>query len=371
MSLGCYILKGKELLINKEVVLDKSRHVKPPNHNQSPDVIYIYGLENEEKLIDLIFSVGEDHRLGVCMLIFSTLEVHYSDLVYNTFEILKKNDIGLYNNLKSIIEPSSKKELKVPVENDNTNFCTNCGAKISIKNKFCTVCGKKYIKSISSENDYPIKKITGKKESIKLEDLESSNINEDRADFAKSKKPNLGKNVTNYPKQDKNLIFLFIVTVVVITVGIVLSKSDSKNSKNLSLSNDYETLTIFNETDETISVAIGFKKEIFSTRSNNKRSKGWIIIKPNDEVLLDLKEELVHSSYYDKGILWMYAESDSYVWQGDDDKFWIKYFDSFNIDFSEKKYGLLLDNSSNDNSSLKGFFEVELTAKNTEFSFTE
>ena len=94
MSLGCFIISTKNILINKEAVKDKTRHVSPEKLIINEDSIFIYGDEDENQLIKKILSVEGVHRYSVFSLIFVTLNVYYKNRVKNTLNKLKKVDIN-------------------------------------------------------------------------------------------------------------------------------------------------------------------------------------------------------------------------------------------------------------------------------------
>jgi len=111
MSLGCYIISKKEILINEEAVKDKLSYVTPKDLHLNDDIIYIYGDENENQLIEKILSVeGVEHRYSICSLIFVTLNIHYKERVKKTFNILKKIDLPTYNMAKPLLGLDNEKE---------------------------------------------------------------------------------------------------------------------------------------------------------------------------------------------------------------------------------------------------------------------
>ena len=122
MSLGCYIISKKEILINKEAVKNTLSHVTPKDLHLNYDIIYIYGDENENQLIEKILSVeGVEHRYSICSLIFVTLNIHYKERVKKTFNILKKIDLPTYNMAKPLLGLDNEKEkiqVKEKIESD-------------------------------------------------------------------------------------------------------------------------------------------------------------------------------------------------------------------------------------------------------------
>ena len=151
MSLGCYIISKKKILINKEAVKDKSRYVSPEKLIINEDSIFIYGDEDENQLIEKILSVKGVHRYGVFSLIFGTLNVYYENRVENTLNKLKKVDINTYNEVKQLLY-TDKKNTEIPKTINNplkNKFCVNCGTEIISKNRFCTNCGSEIFSSNS------------------------------------------------------------------------------------------------------------------------------------------------------------------------------------------------------------------------------
>ena len=123
MSLGCYIISKKKILLNKELIKDKSLHVSPRKKVINDDAIFIYGDEDETQLVEKILSVDGDHRLSVFSLIFTTLEIYYAERVENTLNKLKKYDLNTYN------------KLKIHYYSDDRNKQTNQNINKSFKDK--------------------------------------------------------------------------------------------------------------------------------------------------------------------------------------------------------------------------------------------
>ena len=126
MSLGCYIISKKEILINKEAVKNTLSHVTPKDLHLNDDIIHIYGDENENQLIEKILSVeGVEHRYSICSLIFVTLNIHYKERVKKTFNILKKIDLPTYNMAKQLLGLDNEKEkiqVKKKIESDFPSY---------------------------------------------------------------------------------------------------------------------------------------------------------------------------------------------------------------------------------------------------------
>jgi hypothetical protein len=100
--LGFYIKEKKEIIINKDAVLESGRKEIVAENNPSNDSnrVCIYGNESSEQLIEIIMNNEVEHRLSICLLIFSTKNVFFNSLVKETFLKLKQIDINLYKELE-------------------------------------------------------------------------------------------------------------------------------------------------------------------------------------------------------------------------------------------------------------------------------
>ena len=101
-GLGFYIKEKKEIIINKDAVLESGRKeiVAENNPSNDPNRVCIYGNESSEQLVEIIMNNEVEHRLSICLLIFSTKNVFFNSLVKETFLKLKQIDIILYKELE-------------------------------------------------------------------------------------------------------------------------------------------------------------------------------------------------------------------------------------------------------------------------------
>jgi|TARA_B110000908_G_scaffold31796_1_gene37860 ribosomal protein S27AE len=347
MSLGCYIISKKKILINKEAVKDKTRHVSPEKLIINEDSIFIYGDEDENQLIKKILSVEGVHRYGVFSLIFVTLNVYYKNRVKNTLNKLKKVDINTYNEVKRLLYTDKKNtEITKIINNPLKNkFCTNCGTKIISKNRFCTNCGSE----IFSSNSPIIKS----KSELKNPKLDVKNKNDRKSSYV----------IISI------ILILGFIGVFSINKHLGVSQGESTTNKILEESQIFETVTLTNKSNISINVSLGFRdsdRDVFK-----KGSIGWYTVEPNDNKVIDLLLELKDEKYSRGGDLWLYARSidGESIWAGDGDdyvnsEFWVDDYKSFYL----KSYWKPREKG---NLSIKTFFKIQLEAPNTNFSFTE
>jgi len=370
MSLGCYIISKKEILINKEAVKDKSRYVSPEKLIINEDLIFIYGDEDENQLIEKILSVEVVHRYGVFSLIFGTLNVYYKDRVKNTLNKLKKADINTYNEVKRLLYTDSKisgssKSMNKALVN---KFCTNCGTKIIEENKFCTTCGEKIIiKPTLSNFEKPkhIKSDFSADQNIKNIELVHQAKIKNAIKNHENKKEKVSEGTNN--NNNNTLIVIFSIMFVILLSVILFNSYNSNGS--------FETVTLTNESNTKIYVSLGFRDLEKDTYS--KGSVGWYVIEPNDNLVIDLLLELGDQKYSRSGDLWLYAKSSDgeSKWSGDEKSVLIideASNSNFFVDDYERFY-LESYYKPNQKSSLstKAFFKISLETPNTNFSFTE
>jgi hypothetical protein len=348
MSLGCYIISKKKILINKEAVKDKSLHVSPEKLIINDDSIFIYGDEDENQLIEKILSVEGVHRYDVFSLIFGTLNIYYKNRVENTLNKLKKADINTYNEVKRLLYTDKKnteisKSINKPLKN---KFCVNCGTEIISKNRFCINCGSEMVSSNS-----PI--------------IKSKN---------ELKKPKFDVKKNDWQSFYVIIIFISVIfisgfaLVSLINKSLGVSQGESTTNKILEESQIFETVTLTNKSNISISVSLGFRdsdEDVFK-----KGSIGWYTIEPNDNKVIDLLLELKDEKYSRGGDLWLYARSvdGEVIWAGDGDDyvnsaFWVDVYKSFYL----KSYWKPREKG---NLSIKTFFKIQLEAPNTNFSFS-
>ncbi|MFT6843274.1 MAG: putative membrane protein [Psychroserpens sp.] len=338
MSLGCYIISEKKILINKESVKDKSRHVSPKNLLINEDSIFIYGDEDENQLIEKILSVEGVHRYGVFSLIFGTLNVYYKDRVKNTLNKLKKADINTYNEVKRLLYTDKKnteicKSINKPLKN---KFCVNCGSKIFLNKIFCVSCGNKIISSSSPS-------IQSNKKSIESK---------------------FGSNKIPKTKVNKYLIY----SIIGICTFILICYLNFQNEMQK------ESIILKNDSNQTISVAIGDR----NSRSWFKnRSIGWYNIDPNSST--EINFETIFGNSLSSDTLWLYAVSEDKMqeWSGneelDEDSIFMIDNDAFDSNDLRKKSVTMDEIHEKDRTGLykdeRYFIRFKLERRHSEFTF--
>lgn len=258
MSLGCYIISKKKILINKEAVKNTLSHVTPKDLNLNDDIIYIYGDENENQLIEKILSVeGVEHRYSICSLIFVTLNIHYKERVKKTFNILKKIDLPTYNMAKPLLGLDNEKEKKQVKENKESDV-----SKLNTEEK------------------------------------------------------NNRKSLNQIIFFIVGVIGFFFIGNSISKIYLGSSQNHSTKNKTIDVPRVYETVTFTNTHSHNIYISIGFINP--STSSCRRGSVGWFEIQPNSSKVIDLLLELKKEKYFNSGILYLYAEAqDGRVWEGD------------------------------------------------------
>jgi DNA-directed RNA polymerase subunit RPC12/RpoP len=381
MSLGCYIISTKEILINKEAVKDKTRHISPEKLIINEDSIFIYGDEDENQLIEKILSVEGVHRYGVFSLIFGTLNVYYKDRVKNTLNKLKKADINTYNEVKRLLYTDSKntgssKSMNKALVN---KFCTNCGTKIIVENKFCTTCGEKIIiKPTPSNFEKPkhIKSDFSADQNIKNIELVHQAKIKNAIKNHENKKEKVSKGTTN----NNTLIVIFSMMFVILLCVILYNSyksngsihddsdynylfNEEKSDLEWVFSKDSKTpITLINNTDKEIFIAFGFRywKKTWSL----KTSSGWWGIPPRTEKVITIEtimpSEIDFKNPFLDGMLYIYAEDSdgiSYEYdegegEGEDFMGWIK-DDPFFLEKNPTYY------QSENDTEYKDYYEIK------------
>lgn len=361
MALGYYNIADKKIQLFKDAIQDITRHNLPHDIKAEEGKIYIYGNEDEHTLVGKLLKVHGDDRVNVCNLIFSTLMIHHNDVVRKTFDKLKNIDPKTYNTVSSLLETDPQKSIStynesIPVQN---KFCTNCGTKIDSNLKFCTNCGSK----ITSNHSQPI--------SI------SNNTTPNNIVVENTKITEIKSKVNNIPeKTTKNETIIFAIAIVILVFGVLIAFNNSSNNVSYSETQEdfqetaidttqsnsiYKTLNLINNSTEKISVAIGF------SNNGSLGSRGWYNVPSKDSLQLDLLSILEDEKYFKSGDMWFYAESDSWVWDGEKDidpQFWVTDSEAFTF-----KHYWNIDKEKN--ISLKNFFKVYLDGATTNIPFND
>lgn len=390
MSLGCYIISKKEILINKEAVKDKSRYVSPEKLIINEDLIFIYGDEDENQLIEKILSVEGVHRYGVFSLIFVTLNVYYKSRVENTLNKLKKADINTYTEVKRLFYNDIKStEISKSMNKALVNkFCTNCGTKIIVENKFCTTCGEKIIIKPTPSN-------FEKPKHIKSDFSTDQNLKNiefvPQAKIKNAKKNNENKKEKVLKENNNMIIVVMISTMFVVMISVILFKSYNSNGPihddsdyNYLLnveksdlewifSKDSKTpITLINNTDKEIFIAFGFR--YWEKTWTEETTSGWWSISPRSEKVLTIETimppEIDYRNPFLDGMLHIYAEdSDGNRYEGEGKDFvgWIK-DDTFFLEENPTYYQAENDTKYKDYYKRK-FFPYKIGRKNNSINF--
>jgi hypothetical protein len=132
-------------------------------------------------------------------------------------------------------------------------------------------------------------------------------------------------------KSKSNALVPVLVTLLLLFMGLFIGNYISNNKKfkenNLPLeqyetdisSNNYKSLTLDNNSNQNIWVAIGYVDCDLEYHYSNKKSTGWYNIESGKELSLDLISILGDEKYFRCGKLWLYAENSekSFSWSGE------------------------------------------------------
>ena len=102
-------------------------------------------------------------------------------------------------------------------------------------------------------------------------------------------------------------------------------------------SSNYKSLTLDNNSNKTIFVAIGYVDCDLEYHYLNKKSTGWYSIESGKELSLDLISILADKKYFKCGKLWLYAENNdqSSNWSGDNNNNHFILHDHENFNYTE------------------------------------
>ena len=138
------------------------------------------------------------------------------------------------------------------------------------------------------------------------------------------------------------VICLLIFIVFLGFIGNYSSNNKKSQENNLPLeqyetdisSNNYKSLTLDNNSNQNIWVAIGYVDCDLEYHYSNKKSTGWYNIESGKELSLDLISLLGDEKYFRCGKLWLYAENSekSFSWSGENNNnhFILHDYDKFN-----------------------------------------
>lgn len=173
-------------------------------------------------------------------------------------------------------------------------------------------------------------------------------------------------------KNKTNTLVPVLVILLLLFMGLFIDNYTSNNKKSQVQyetdisSNKYKSLTLVNNYNQTISVAIGYFNCDFFYTYSNKKSIGWFNIDSGVEFSIDLISTLGDEKYFKCGKLWLYAESiDDLEWSGDknNNHFIVHKNDGFN-------YTQWVGPANRTNNIIKKkFFEIQLDQGVTRWVF--
>ena len=200
---------------------------------------------------------------------------------------------------------------------------------------------KKKLEELEAIKNY--KKL--KKSNRQLQNDYTSAIN--KLAVHKSDNTSLRKQVEE-TKNKSNALVPVLVILLLIFMGLFIgnySSNDKFQENNLQpeqhegdiFISNYKSLTLENNSNQTIYVAIGYVDCDLEYNYSNKKSSGWFSIKSGKELSLDLISILGDEKYFKCGKLWLYAENNdqSYNWLGEHNNNHFILHDHDNFNYTE------------------------------------
>jgi hypothetical protein len=150
-------------------------------------------------------------------------------------------------------------------------------------------------------------------------------------------------------KNKSNALVPVLVILLLLFMGLFFGTyySNNKKSQENNLqpeqyetdisSSNYKSLTLDNNSNKTIFVAIGYVDCDLEYHYLNKKSTGWYSIESGKELSLDLISILADKKYFKCGKLWLYAENNdqSSNWSGDNNNNHFILHDHENFNYTE------------------------------------
>lgn len=181
-------------------------------------------------------------------------------------------------------------------------------------------------------------------------------------------------------KNKSNALVPVLVILLLLFIGLFIGNYTSNNKKfqenNLSLeqyetdisSNNYKSLTLENNSNQNIYVAIGYVACDLEYHYSNKKSTGWYNIESGKELSLDLISTLGNEKYFRCGKLWLYAENSeqSSIWSGENNNNHFILHDHDKFNYTE----WVPPANRSKNIRKEKFFEIRLVQGDTRRSFT-
>jgi len=226
-----------------------------------------------------------------------------------------------------------------------------------------------------------IKKKLEEKEAIENYKKLKQNFNTVNSNIDSYKAENKNLKQKLQEKENKSNILVIVLVIFILLFVIVFFKINSMNNTKSQKNNlqpeqyegdifisNYKSLTLDNNSNQTIWVAIGYVDCNLEYHYSNKKSSGWYNIESGKELSLDLISVLGDKKYFKCGKLWLYAENSeqSLIWSGENNNnhFILHNHDKFN--YTE----WVSPANRTKNIRKEKFFEIRLKQGVTRQSFT-
>jgi len=177
-------------------------------------------------------------------------------------------------------------------------------------------------------------------------------------------------------KNKSNALVPVLVILLLLFMGLFIGNNKKFQENNLPLeqyetdisSNNYKSLTLENNSNQNIYVAIGYVACDLEYHYSNKKSTGWYNIESGKELSLDLISTLGNEKYFRCGKLWLYAENSeqSLNWSGENNNNHFILHDHDNFNYTE----WVPPANRSKNIRKEKFFEIRLVQGDTRQSFT-
>ena len=107
-ALGAYSIKDSKNFINKQAIAEGGGYHKRPENYQEiendKNLVFVWGDESHEELVEKVISQELELRLHVGVLIFTVLITFQREKVIHFIKLLETKDLITYNNFKSKTE---------------------------------------------------------------------------------------------------------------------------------------------------------------------------------------------------------------------------------------------------------------------------
>ncbi|CAI8363592.1 MAG: Uncharacterised protein [Flavobacteriaceae bacterium] len=107
-ALGAYSIKDSKNFINKQAIAEGGGYHKRPENYQEiendKNLVFVWGDESHEELVEKVISQELELRLHVGVLILTVLITFQREKVIHFIKLLETKDLITYNNFKSKTE---------------------------------------------------------------------------------------------------------------------------------------------------------------------------------------------------------------------------------------------------------------------------